>query len=261
MRKQLLFQRLGKRGRGLKMKRSSINLICILLLGGCSGVGELKTALIGPQFSEAENLKTPEDGAVKTPLPQTIVEQPNLNSLWQPGARSFFKDQRASRPGDILTVVVNINDSANMNNSTQKQRDSQNKSILNKLAGAETGLYKYFPGITPASVFDTKSSPSHSGKGSINRVEQIKLEIAAMVIQLMPNGNLMIKGEQEILVNSELRRLHVSGIISKADIEPGNVVNSRRISQARIYYGGEGEIQDVQQDKWGNKLMEAISPF
>lgn len=243
------------------MKRSSINLIYILLLAGCSGGNELKTALMGPQLSDVENLKTPEDGAVKMPLPQTIVEQPNLNSLWQPGARSFFKDQRASRPGDILTVVVNINDSANMNNSTQKQRDSQNKSILNKLAGAETGLYKYFPGITPASVFDTKSSPSHSGKGSINRVEQIKLEIAAMVVQLMPNGNLMIKGEQEILVNSELRRLHVSGIISKADIEPGNVVNSRRISQARIYYGGEGEIQDVQQDKWGNKIMEAISPF
>lgn len=228
---------------------------------GCSGANELKTAIAGPQLSAVENLKTPEEGLVKTPMPQATTEQPNLNSLWQPGARSFFKDQRASRPGDILTVVVNINDSANMNNATQKQRDSQNKGNLAKLAGAETGLYKYFPGITPGNVFSTQRNPSHSGKGTVNRLEQIKIEVAAMVVRLLPNGNLIIKGEQEILVNSELRKLHVSGIISKADIEPGNIVNSKRISQARIYYGGEGEIQDVQQDKWGNKIIEALMPF
>lgn len=233
----------------------------VLFLFGCSGVKELKTAVVGPELSTVENLKSADDDLIKTPMPKTIIEQPNLNSLWQPGARSFFKDQRASNPGDILTVVVNINDSANMNNATQKQRDSQNKGRLNKLAGSETGLYKYFPGITPSSVFDTQRNPSHSGKGSVNRVEQIKIEVAAMVVRLLPNGNLVIKGEQEILVNSELRRLHVSGIISKADIEPGNMVNSKRISQARIYYGGEGEIQDVQQDKWGNKLIEAFMPF
>jgi flagellar L-ring protein precursor FlgH len=231
------------------------------LLSGCSGVGELKTAVVGTNLSEIGSIKDPDEAPVKTPLPEAIVEQPNRNSLWQPGARSFFKDQRASRPGDILTVTVNINDSANMNNATKKERASQNKNALSKLAGAETGLHKYFPGITPSSVFDTSSTPSHSGKGTINRAEQINLEVAAMVVQLLPNGNLVIKGEQEILVNSELRRLHVSGVISKADIDPGNIVNSRRISQARIYYGGEGEINDVQNDKWGNKLIEAITPF
>lgn len=231
------------------------------LLAGCSGVNELKTAVAGTNLSEIGNIKDPDEAPVKTPLPDAVVEQPNRNSLWQPGARSFFKDQRASRPGDILTVTVNINDSANMNNATKKERASQNKNALAKLAGAETGLHKYFPGITPSSVFDTSSTPSHSGKGTINRAEQINLEVAAMVVQLLPNGNLVIKGEQEILVNSELRRLHVSGVISKADIDPGNIVNSRRISQARIYYGGEGEINDVQQDKWGNKIIEAITPF
>lgn len=231
------------------------------MLVGCSGISELKTAVAGTNLSGIDNIKDPEEAPIKTPLPDAMVEQPNRNSLWQPGARSFFKDQRACRPGDILTVTVNINDSANMNNSTKKERTSQNKSALSKLAGAETGLSKYFPGITPSSVFDTSSTPSHSGKGTINRAEQINLEVAAMVVQLLPNGNLVIKGEQEILVNSELRRLHVSGIISKADIDPGNIVNSRRISQARIYYGGEGEINDVQQDKWGNKIIEAIMPF
>jgi flagellar L-ring protein precursor FlgH len=231
------------------------------MLVGCSGINELKTAVVGTNLSGIDNIKDPEETPVKTPLPDAMTEQPNRNSLWQPGARSFFKDQRACRPGDILTVTVNINDSANMNNSTKKERASQNKSVLSKLAGAETGLHKYFPGITPASVFDTSSSPAHSGKGTINRAEQINLEVAAMVVQLLPNGNLVIKGEQEILVNSELRRLHVSGIISKADIDPGNIVNSRRISQARIYYGGEGEINDVQQNKWGNKIIEAIMPF
>ena len=231
------------------------------MLAGCSGIGELKTAVVGTNLSGIDNIKDPEEAPIKTPLPDTIVEQPNRNSLWQPGGRSFFKDQRASRPGDILTVTVHINDSATMNNATKKERASLNKGALSKLAGAETGLSKYFPGITPSSVFDTSSTPSHSGKGTINRPEQINLEVAAMVVQLLPNGNFVIKGEQEILVNSELRRLHVSGIISKADIDPGNIVNSRRISQARIYYGGEGEINDVQQDKWGNKIIEAIMPF
>jgi flagellar L-ring protein precursor FlgH len=238
----------------------SVTLIASAL-AGCSGLNELKTAIAGTNLSGIGDIKDPDEVPVKTPLPETIVEQSNRNSLWQPGARSFFKDQRASRPGDILTVMVNINDSANMNNATKKERESINKNALSKLAGSETGLHKYLPGITPASVFDTSSTPSHSGKGSINRAEQINLEVAAMVVQLLPNGNLVIKGEQEILVNSELRKLHVSGIVSKADIDPGNVVNSRRISQARIYYGGEGEINDVQQDKWGNKLIEAITPF
>lgn len=243
------------------MKYVLTTMLFSCLLVGCSGINELKTAVAGTNLSGIDNIKDPEEAEVKTPLPAPIAEQPNRNSLWQPGARSFFKDQRASRPGDILTVVVNVNDSANMNNSTKKERASQNKSALTKLAGAETGLHKYLPGVTPSSLFDTSSTPSHSGKGSINRAEQINLEVAAMVIQQLPNGNLVIKGEQEILINSELRKLHVSGIVSRSDIEPGNIVNSRRISQARIYYGGEGEINDVQQDKWGNKLLEAISPF
>lgn len=243
------------------MKQLLMTISLVLLIANCSGLKELKTAVAGTNLSGIDNIKDPEEAEVKTPLPAPITEQPNRNSLWQPGARSFFKDQRASRPGDILTVVVNVNDSANMNNSTKKERASQNKSAWSKLAGAETGLNKYLPGVTPSSLFDTSSTPSHSGKGSINRAEQINLEVAAMVIQQLPNGNLVIKGEQEILINSELRKLHVSGIVSKSDIEPGNIVNSRRISQARIYYGGEGEINDVQQDKWGNKLLEAISPF
>jgi flagellar L-ring protein precursor FlgH len=244
-----------------KMLQIFYIILCCFYIVGCSGLNELKTAVGGTNLSKIDNIQDSEDTSVKTPLPTPIAEQHNRNSLWQPGARSFFKDQRACRPGDILTVMVSINDSANMNNATKKERSSQNKSALSKLAGSETGLHKYFPGITPSSVFDTNSTPSHSGKGTINRAEQINLEVAAMVVQLLPNGNLVIKGEQEILVNSELRKLHVSGIISKADIEPGNIVNSRRISQARIYYGGEGEINDVQQDKWGNKLIEAIMPF
>lgn len=241
--------------------RTTVLLSLLFLMAGCSGLNEVKTSLVGPRLSESENLKDPEEVEPETPLPTAMNERPNKNSLWQPGARSFFKDQRASRPGDILTVVVNVSDSAVMSNASQKSRSSQTKSALTKLAGSETGLHKYIPGITPASVLDTLSSPAHSGKGAINRSEQIKIEVAAMVTHVLPNGNLKIKGEQEIMVNSELRKLLVSGIISRSDIEPGNLVNSRRMSQARIYYGGEGEIQDAQQNKWGSKLVEAINPF
>lgn len=243
------------------MRQKLLIVIMSLVVNACSGVKELKTAITGANLSETDNLKDSEHQPIKTPLPTPITEQPNQNSLWQPGARSFFKDQRASQPGDILTVSIDINDSASMNNTSSKSRTSQNNSVISKLAGAETGLKKYFPGISPPTIFDTKSSPSHSGSGTINRSEKVNLEVAAMVVELLSNGNLFIKGEQEVLVNSELRKLYVSGIISRADIEPGNIVSSRRISQARIYYGGEGEVNDVQQDKWGNKVIEAIMPF
>jgi len=239
-----------------------ITALCTLMfiLSGCGLFSGIKNATMDPQLSQIKNVKK-EDEKIATPLPKPQEPRINNNSLWQPGAKAFLRDQRASEPGDILTVKVVVNDSAAMNNSTSHDRKSSLKTNLTKLAGSETGLGKYIPGITPTSVLDTLSNPTHAGKGSIKRDESVSLEVAAMVVEILPNGNMYIKGEQEFIVNHERRDVHVSGIIKAADIEPGNIVYSNRIAQARIFYGGEGHIDGAQRQKWGSSLVEAITPF
>lgn len=246
----------------MKKNIGKITVICtaIFLLSGCGLFSGIKNATMDPQLSPIENIKK-ENERVQTPLPKPQEPKINNNSLWQPGAKAFLRDQRASEPGDILTVKIVLNDSAAINNATSHDRKSSLKTNLTKLAGAETGLGKYMPGITPASVLDTLSNPTHSGKGSIKRDETVSLEVAAMVVEILPNGNMYIKGEQEFVVNHELRNVFVSGIIKAADIEPGNIVFSNRIAQARIFYGGDGHIDSAQRQKWGASLADAISPF
>lgn len=246
----------------MRSEIKKISALCTLIFGlsGCGLLSGIKNATMDPQLSRIENIKK-EDEKVQTPLPKPQEPKINNNSLWQPGAKAFLRDQRASEPGDILTVKVVVNDSAALNNSTSHDRKSSLNTSLTKLAGAETGLGKYIPGITPASVLNTISNPTHAGKGSIKRDETVSLEVAAMVVEILPNGNMYIKGEQEFVVNHELRNVHVSGIIKAADIEPGNIVFSNRIAQARIFYGGEGHIDGAQRQKWGSSLVEALSPF
>jgi flagellar L-ring protein precursor FlgH len=244
----------------MKFSDYIIAILLCFLITGCSLAEDLGGAITGPQLSETKNLE--QDEAIETPLPlEAFAEDHSPNSLWRKGATSFLQDQRASREGDILTVVVKVNDSANLQNNTKVQRTSTNSLAAPKLFGNETGLSDYIPEIDPTNLLSTAAAPSHDGKGSAQRSENIQFEIAAMVIKRLPNGNLFVKGEQEMMVNKELRKILVSGIVAPADIEPGNIVNSRRLSQARIYYGGEGSIQGAQNAKWGTKLLEAITPF
>ena len=234
-------------------------LFC-LLVTGCSVGEDLKNTLTGTNLSDIENLEA--EKSIETPLPVEMNDEMHQsNSLWRKGAKSFLQDQRASREGDILTVVVKINDSANLKNNTAFSRTSKNSSSLPKFLGVETGVGDYVPGIDPKNLIESAAAPSHEGKGSAQRSENIQFEIAAMVVQRIPNGNLFIRGEQEVLVNKELRKIQISGIVAPADIEPGNIVSSRRLSQARIMYGGEGSIQGVQDIKWGSKLVDSVSPF
>ncbi len=244
----------------MKFSDYIIAILLCFLITGCSVVQDVNNAITGPQLSDTKNLE--EDEQIETPLPlETLSENHSANSLWRKGATSFLQDQRASREGDILTVVVKMNDSANLQNSTKFQRASANSLAAPKLFGNETRLSDYIPGIDPKNLLSTAAAPSHDGKGSAQRSEAIQFEVAAMVVRRLPNGNLFIKGEQEMMVNKELRKIQISGIVAPSDIEPGNIVNSRRLSQARIFYGGEGDIQGVQGAKWGNKLLDAISPF
>jgi flagellar L-ring protein FlgH len=196
---------------------------------------------------------------VQMPMPKPEAVSYNANSLWRNGSRSFFKDQRAHQIGDLLTVTVNITDQANFANETQRSRivteDSGITAFLgsNLLAGRTTAL--------PGRLLTADATSNSDGKGSIVRQETLQTNIAAVVTQLLPNGNLVVEGKQEIRVNFEKRELIVAGIVRPEDIQSDNTIDSSKIAQARIAYGGHGQLTDIQQPRYGQQVMDVLLPF
>ena len=186
----------------------------------------------------------------------------SANSLWRAGARTFFNDQRANRVGDILTVEIVIDDSAQTSNTSQSSRTSTTKAGVGNLFGLESSLGKIFPsGFDPANAINTNSGMTNAGAGAVARKEKINLIVAAVVTQVLPNGNLVISGVQEVQTNNEVRHLSVDGIVRPEDITAANTINHTQIASARIEYGGRGDITRVQKTPAGQSLIEKFSPF
>jgi flagellar L-ring protein precursor FlgH len=208
--------------------KTSIRFILLasaaLSLAGCSNVLD-KLSEVGQQ-PKTTPIKDPtaQPGytPVSMPMPSPVQPQAGTNSLWRPGARAFFKDQRASDVGDLITVTVNINDSGSLSNKTQTSTANS------EAANANTTLF-----------------------GLQNSLKKIGA----------PNGNLVINGRQELTVNGDLRILAVQGIIRAEDISTLNTINSQQIAEARITYGGRGTITDIQQARYGQQIFDIISPF
>jgi flagellar L-ring protein precursor FlgH len=192
------------------------------------------------------------------PTPQPASYSPN--SLWRNGSRAFFKDQRAHQIGDILTVKVNITDKAAIANETQRSRSNKEDSGVSDFLGSKT-IKNPATAILPGRILTADSTASSDGKGSVNRQEALQTNVAGVVTQLLPNGNLVIEGKQEIRVNLEIRELIVAGIVRPEDIESDNTIDSTKIAQARIAYGGRGQLSDVQQPRYGQQVLDVLLPF
>src|SRR5919197_946676 len=230
------------------------------LAGGCSAVDRLSQIGEQPKLNPIEN-PTAQPGykPVQMPMPKPEVASYNANSLWRNGSRAFFRDQRAARVGDLLTVTVNITDKANLSNETQRSRTSKEDSGISDFAGSKTVTQplKIFPG----KILTTDSTSSTDGKGSVNRQESLTTNVAAVVTQVLANGNLVVEGKQEIRVNYEIRELIVAGVVRPEDIQSDNTIDSSKIAQARIAYGGRGQITDVQQPRYGQQVFDVLLPF
>jgi flagellar L-ring protein FlgH len=231
------------------------------LAGGCSSIDRLSQIGEKPKLTEIENPTTqPGYKPVQMPMPKPEQASYNANSLWRNGSRAFFKDQRAARIGDILTVTVNITDKANIANETQRSRSSKEDSGITDFIGAQT-LGAQAQKVLPGRILTADSTASSDGKGSVNRQEALQTNVAAVVTQVLPNGNLVVEGKQEIRVNFEIRELIVAGIVRPEDIQSDNTIESSKIAQARIAYGGRGQITDVQQPRYGQQVMDVLLPF
>lgn len=249
----------------IRTKALQLACLCLFTLGltACGSVDRLAsvgqapptTPIVNPQLE-----KNYRPISMPMPAPRDTRRQPN--SLWAADRTSFFKDQRAADVGDILTVLIDINDEAELENETIRSRSSGEDAALDNFLGLEASLDRVLPqAINPSSLVGLDANSTHSGNGEIEREEAILLRLAAIITQILPNGNLVIHGKQEVLVNFEKRIVQVDGIIRPQDISVTNTVNHDQIAEARIAYGGEGQITDVQQPRYGQQVYDIIFPF
>jgi flagellar L-ring protein FlgH len=230
------------------------------LTGGCAAIDRLASVGDKPKLSAIDN-PTAQPGykPVQMPMPAAQPATYSPNSLWRTGSRSFFKDQRAHQVGDILTVAVNITDKAAIANETQRSRTNKEDSTVDSFWARKT--LPITNTTLPATLLAADTTSSVDGKGSVNRQEALQTNVAAVVTQILPNGNMVVEGKQEVRVNNEIRELIVAGIVRPEDIASDNTIDSTKIAEARIAYGGRGQISDVQQPRYGQQIMDVLLPF
>ena len=242
------------------LRAVAVALLASSMLSGCAAIDRLASVTQPPPLSEVDN-PTAQPGykPVQMPMPAAQPASYNPNSLWRNGSRAFFKDQRAHQIGDILTVQVNITDKAIIANETQRSRQTKDDFGVDNFFGK--GKLPIMNAAVPTRIFTSDSTTTLDGKGSVNRSEALLTNVAAVVTQVLPNGNLVVEGRQEIRVNYEIRELIVAGIVRPEDIQSDNTIDSTKIAQARIAYGGRGQISDVQQQRYGNQVLDVFLPF
>jgi flagellar L-ring protein precursor FlgH len=233
------------------------------LLGGCNAIDRLSNIGKEPALSPVgERIEQATRQPVIMPMPAPKPEVYQANSLWRQGARAFFRDQRARDVGDVLTVKVIIADEASLENESSRSRTNSENLGVDSVLGFENKLHKILPGRPdPASLVGLDSDVSNRGQGSVSRTEEIKLNVAAVVVQRLPNGNLVIHGRQEVRVNYEVRELYVAGVVRPEDITPDNMISHDQIAELRVAYGGRGQLSDVQQPRYGSQVLDVILPF
>lgn len=223
-----------------------------------------RRAAAPPQLSPVANPAALTGGQAQSiPTPQLVSAEPaGPGSLWRAGSRNFFNDQRASKVGDILTVAVEISDKAEVSNSSNRSRSATTTAGVNHFFGLEHAFGGLFNShFDPTALVDASSDSTHTGAGAINREEKINLNLAAFIVDRLPNGNLVIAGRQEVRINSEIREVTVSGVIRPEDISAENTISQDQIAEARISYGGRGQISAVQRPNIGQRITDAITPW
>jgi flagellar L-ring protein FlgH len=248
--------------------------LSVLSLTACTSVDRLSMVGKTPRLSDIDANDVPQresslayqdipQGATITAdgrmNPPATSAQPRDTSLYRTGSKAFFRDQRAARTGDILTVKINIADKAQVDNTTTRTRTNSENAQAPALFGLESVLADTV--IKPSNLANLGSQSRSSGNGQIQRADTVNLTVAALVTGVLPNGNLLIKGRQEVRVNFEVRELIIAGIVRPEDITRDNTIMHTQIAEARIAYGGRGQLSDVQQARYGQQILDAVMPF
>jgi flagellar L-ring protein precursor FlgH len=254
----------SRRTSGRRLSRRGLlyaEVLCLVtLLAGCGALTKLSEVGRPPAMTASSDpTKDPSWRPMSLPMPAAQPPPGEPNSLWRNGSRAFFKDQRAAQVGDVITIVVNMNDAATLNNATTATRTSAESAGMPNLFGLQALLPKAI--VDPSKLMSISSGNSNVGTGQIQRNEAVTLSLAGEITQVLPNGNLVVAARQQFLVNDELRDLKVTGVIRMQDITSENTVQSNQIAEARIQYGGRGQLTDIQAPRWGQQMMDILLPF
>ena len=242
------------------MKNHACLVLLCVLTAGCNTLQRLSEVGRPPVMTpSADPTAEPEWRPISMPMPVRQQTPNEPNALWRSGSRAFFKDQRAAAVGDIVTVLVSMNDNANLKNVTSASRTGAESAGIPNLFGIENAIPAKV--LDPSKLFNMSSTNSNAGNGQIQRTEAVTLRLAGVVTQVLPNANLVVAARQEFRVNSELRELRVTGVIRPQDIASDNTVLHDRMAEARIAYGGRGQLTDVQSARWGQQVMDILLPF
>jgi flagellar L-ring protein precursor FlgH len=246
----------------VKPGRHAISALFLLLaLPACTRLLEIgqEPSLTPPGELESGGVEAATRAGLPVPLAPP-APAPAVGSLWQPVY--LFSDRRARTVGDLLTVVIEVDDGAAMRNRTQRARDAEEDLDLGTIFGIPQEIDKVLPGdLSLTAGVDLSSESSTLGAGTIARDEKIELKIAARVTGVLPNGNLAILGSQQTRVNYELRDLQIAGIIRREDITRDNTIEYEKIAEARLVYGGRGQVYDLQQPRYGEQVLDVLLPF
>lgn len=236
--------------------------VLLLLLTGCGSLTRISEIGRPPEMTPtADPTRDPAFAPISMPTPQADATPPADNALWRTGSRAFFRDQRANAVGDLLTVLVNIGDAADMKDATNAARNSNTGAGVPNFFGIESKLPTIASGAKPGSLIATTSTIGNVGTGEVKRAETVVVRLAGVVTQVLANGNLVVAARQEVRVNRELRELRVTGVIRPEDIGSDNTITHDRIAEARISYGGRGQLSDVQSPRYGQQLLDVLLPF
>lgn len=246
------------------MYKKLIILASCSLLAACGAIGKMDHLGKPPSMTSADDITAPvyeraldQRGSASHQSARAETTSSNA-SLFRSGGAGLFSDQRARRLGDIVTVKIQISDRANIGNTTSRSRSSGDNVGVPALLGLETILPD---AVNSERLVNARSSSNSSGNGQIQRSENIDMTVAAIVTQVLPNGNLIIQGKQEVRVNFELRDLVITGIVRPEDIARDNTVRHTQIAEARVSYGGRGHLTDVQQARYGQQIFDALFPY
>ena len=249
-----------------RLRRGAVYLSAMLaatIAGGCatrlSEIGrEPELSPVGSGLSQSRKMRSPET-EIMLHQQQQVRAAASPGSLWTDRGADLFRDARARRAGDVLTVTISMKDRASFDNSSKRSRDSAHAFGLDM--SHDIDWKGFVSAVSAKANSQVTSNTSTDGKGAIARSENIDLRVAAVVTDVLPNGNLLIEGSQELRVNYELRVLTFTGVVSTADIRADNTISHERIAEVRMSYGGRGRSMEVQQPGWGQQIVDLVFPF
>lgn len=242
------------------LKGIGLTAALVLSLTACERIESIgQEPEFTPSLANQEHKAMLSPSLPMTAAPNRVMDQ---SSLWNADRRSLLGDRRAGQRGDIMTVVIEIDERAEFSNASERSRNGSESLSVPNLLGIPQNINKDLPiGATLDSAVDLSSNSSSGGDGSVKRNEKLTLRVAATVVEVLPNGVLTIQGTQEVRVNFELRELLVTGYVRPEDISRQNEITYDKIASARISYGGRGQISDVQQPRYGQQVLDILLPF